>query len=158
MIFGRLTVLFASIASVVVLAQGPQQPDWGALEDEIMRHYQAVLRIDTRNPPGNEHLAVEYLKQVFDAAGIPSQTFALDPNRSNIVARLKGNGRKRPLLIMGHTDVVTVDLAKWTHPPFSATREGGWVYARGTMDDSRTRLSICRRPSGNSVDGEPRSA
>jgi acetylornithine deacetylase/succinyl-diaminopimelate desuccinylase-like protein len=48
---------------------------------------------------------------------------------------LKGNGRKRPLLIMGHTDVVTVDPSKWKHPPFSATREGGWVYARGTMDD-----------------------
>jgi acetylornithine deacetylase/succinyl-diaminopimelate desuccinylase-like protein len=133
--FARLTLLLASMASVAALAQTPQQPDWGALENEIMQHYQAVLRIDTRNPPGNEHLAVEYLKQVFDKAGIPSQTFALDPNRSNIVARLKGNGRKRPVLIMGHTDVVTVDPAKWTHPPFSATREGGWVYARGTMDD-----------------------
>ena len=61
----------------------------------------------------------------------PSQIFALDPNRSNIVARLKGNGRKRPLLIMGHTDVVTVDAAKWKFPPFSATRDGGYVYGRG---------------------------
>ena len=100
-----------------------------------MRHYQAVLRLDTTNPPGNEHLAVDYLKQVFDAEGIPSQIFALDPNRSNIVARLKGNGKKRPLLIMGHTDDVTVDASKWKFPPFSATRDGGYVYARGTIDD-----------------------
>ena len=36
---------------------------------------------------------------------------------------------------MGHSDVVTVDEAKWMFPPFSATRDGGWVYARGTVDD-----------------------
>ena len=113
-------------------AQYPEL-DWRAAEAEIMRHYQAVLRLDTTNPPGNEHLVVEYLKQVFDVEGIPSQTFALDPNRSNIVARLQGTGKKRPLLIMGHTDDVTVDASKWRFPPFSATRDGGYVYARGVQ-------------------------
>ena len=60
-----------------------------------------------------------------------------DPIRSgpNLVARLKGNGKKRPLLIMGHSDVVTIDEAKWKIPPFSATRDGGYVYGRGTVDD-----------------------
>ena len=100
-----------------------------------MRHFQALVRLDTSNPPGNEHVAVEYVKQLFDKEGIPAQVFALDPNRSNVVARLKGNGQKRPLLVMGHTDVVTVDAAKWKHPPFSATRDGGYVYGRGTVDD-----------------------
>jgi acetylornithine deacetylase/succinyl-diaminopimelate desuccinylase-like protein len=133
--WGLVGAVLGSVALAPLFAQSPAQPDWTKLEDEMMRQFQAVLRIDTSNPPGNEHLAVEYLKQVFDKEGIPSQVFALDPNRSNIVARLKGNGRKRPLLIMGHTDVVTVDPSKWKHPPFSATREGGWVYARGTMDD-----------------------
>ena len=129
----RLALLLIAIAPV--LSQAQTAPDWPALEGEIMRHYQTVLRLDTSNPPGNEHIAVEYLKQVFDAEGIPSQVFALDPNRSNIVARLKGSGKKRPLLIMGHTDEVTVDASKWKYPPFSATREGGYVYARGTVDD-----------------------
>jgi acetylornithine deacetylase/succinyl-diaminopimelate desuccinylase-like protein len=101
----------------------------------MMRHYQAVLRLDTTNPPGNERRAVDYLKQVLDQAGVPNQIFALDANRPNIVARLKGTGKKRPLLIMGHTDTVTVDAAKWKHSPFSATREGGYVYGRGTVDD-----------------------
>ena len=117
------------------LAQSPAQPDWNALQDETMRHYQALLRLDTSNPPGNERLVADYLKQVFDSAGIPSQVLALDSNRSNLVARLVGNGRKRPLLIMGHTDVVTVDAAKWTHPPFNATRQDGHVYGRGAVDD-----------------------
>jgi acetylornithine deacetylase/succinyl-diaminopimelate desuccinylase-like protein len=125
------------LLAVLMVATGAAQtqPDWRAAEAEIMRHYQTVLRLDTTNPPGNEHLAVDYLKQILDAEGIPSQIFALDPNRSNIVARLTGNGKKRPLLIMGHTDDVTVDASKWKFPPFSATRDGGYVYARGTVDD-----------------------
>jgi acetylornithine deacetylase/succinyl-diaminopimelate desuccinylase-like protein len=110
-------------------------PDWKAVEEETLRHYQALLRLDTRNPPGNEHLAADYVKEVLDREGIPAQIVASDPNRSNVIARLKGNGRKKPLLIMGHTDVVTVDPAKWTHPPFSATRDEGYVYGRGAVDD-----------------------
>ena len=58
-----------------------------------------------------------------------------EPNRPNLIARLKGSGAKRPLLIMGHTDVVNVDPKKWTHPPFGAVRDGGYVYGRGTVDD-----------------------
>jgi acetylornithine deacetylase/succinyl-diaminopimelate desuccinylase-like protein len=111
------------------------QPDWSQLEDETMRHFQAILRADTSNPPGNETRAVEYLKQVLEAEGIPVKIFALDPNRPNLVARIKGSGKKRPLLIAGHTDVVTVDPKKWKFPPFSATRDGGYVYSRGTVDD-----------------------
>ena len=100
-----------------------------------MQHYQSVLRLDTRNPPGNEHIIAEYVKQVLEKEGIPAQIVGSDPKRSNVVARLKGSGRKRPLLIMGHSDVVTVDEAKWKFPPFSATRDGGYVYGRGTVDD-----------------------
>jgi len=128
-------LLGIALTSVTLLAQGGAAPDWKAIEEETMRHYQAVLRLDTRNPPGNEHLVVDYLKQVFDKEGIPSEIFASDPKRSNIVARLKGNGSKKPLLIVGHSDVVTVDEAKWKFPPFSATRDGGYVYGRGAVDD-----------------------
>ena len=115
-------------------AQSPA-PDWRAVEEETLRHYQALLRLDTSNPPGNESIAAQYIKDVFDREGIPAQIVASDPKRANVVARLTGNGRKRPLLIMGHTDVVTVDPAKWTFPPFSATRDGGYVYGRGAVDD-----------------------
>jgi acetylornithine deacetylase/succinyl-diaminopimelate desuccinylase-like protein len=100
-----------------------------------MEHFQNILRIDTSDPPGKELPAAEYLKQVLEKEGIPVQTFAMEPNRPNVVARLKGNGTKKPLLIMGHLDVVNVDPKKWVHPPFSATREGGYVYARGSVDD-----------------------
>ena len=51
------------------------------------------------------------------------------------MARIKGTGKQRPLLIMGHSDTVNVDPKKWTHPPFGAVRDGGYVYGRGTVDD-----------------------
>jgi acetylornithine deacetylase/succinyl-diaminopimelate desuccinylase-like protein len=128
-------VLGAVSASVVLRGQSGAPPDWKAVEEETMRHFQALLRIDTQNPPGNETKAADYVKQVLERDGIPAQVVGSDPNRSNVLARLKGSGRKRPLLIMGHTDVVTVDAAKWKFPPFSATRDGGYVYGRGAVDD-----------------------
>lgn len=130
-----LPLLFVAFALTTLTAQTGSSPDWTAARDETMRHFQALLRFDTSDPPGGEKPAVDYLKQVLEEAGIPVQTFALEPHRPNLVARLKGNGQKRPLLIMAHTDVVNVDPKKWSFPPFSATRDGGYVYGRGTVDD-----------------------
>jgi acetylornithine deacetylase/succinyl-diaminopimelate desuccinylase-like protein len=130
-----LSPLAALGAPPLASAQTPRQPNWADVERETMEHFQNILRLDTRNPPGRETRAAEYLKSVFDEEGIPAQLIALDSGRANVVARLTGNGRKRPILIMGHTDVVTVDTTKWTHPPFAATRDGGYVYGRGAVDD-----------------------
>ncbi|MBI3207378.1 MAG: M20/M25/M40 family metallo-hydrolase [Candidatus Solibacter usitatus] len=126
----KLTALF-------VLASGlfAQTPDWTAINEETMRHFQALVRFDTSDPPGNELPAGEYLKSVLEGEGIAVKIFSIDPKRPNLVARIKGNGKKRPLLIMGHTDVVNIDPKKWTFPPFGATRNGGYVYGRGTVDD-----------------------
>jgi acetylornithine deacetylase/succinyl-diaminopimelate desuccinylase-like protein len=129
-----MVVLFTVLISLGA-SQSSRDIDWSRLEDETLRHFQAMLRLDTSNPPGNEKLVTDYLRQVFEREGVPVQVFALDPARPNLVARLKGNGRKRPLLLMGHTDVVTVDAKKWTFPPFGATRDGGYIYARGSLDD-----------------------
>jgi acetylornithine deacetylase/succinyl-diaminopimelate desuccinylase-like protein len=109
--------------------------DWAAAETETLRHFQALVRMDTSDPPGGEKPAADYVKDVLEREGIAVEVFAVDANRPNVVARIKGSGRKRPLLIMGHTDVVNVDPKKWTHPPFAADRVGGYVYGRGTVDD-----------------------
>ena len=102
------------------------------MEDEALGHYQALIRFDTS---ATERAEAEYLKRLFDQHGIPAQILAKDPERPNVVARLKGSGRKRPLLLLGHLDTVTVDASKWKFPPFSATRDGGFVYGRGAIDD-----------------------
>jgi acetylornithine deacetylase/succinyl-diaminopimelate desuccinylase-like protein len=131
----RAPFLMVLLAVVTATAQTPRPTDSAKLDEETLRHFQALIRMDTADPPGNEQPAAEYLKKVLEAEGIPVEIHALEPQRPNVVARLKGSGRKRPLLIMGHTDVVNVDPKKWTHPPFGATRDGGYIYGRGTVDD-----------------------
>src|SRR5687767_1737518 len=135
--FRMRTTAIACIGLTAVLSAGQRAPEinWTALEEETLRHFQAIVRMDTTDPPGGEKPVADYLKTVLESEGIPVQVFALEPNRPNIVARLKGTGRKRPLLVMGHTDTVNVDAKKWSHPPFSADRDGGFIYGRGTIDD-----------------------
>ena len=112
-----------------------QNIDWAKADEELLNHYQALLRLDTTNPPGNETKAVDYVKGVLEADGIPVTIAAQDPARANLVARIQGNGSKRPILLMGHTDTVQVDPSKWKFPPFSATRDGDYIYGRGALDD-----------------------
>ena len=112
----------------------PTADSAAALEAETLKHFQALVRMDTQSPPGNEKPAADYVAQVLEAEGIPVQVFARSAPAERRRAP-KGNGSKRPLLMMGHTDTVNVDPAKWQHPPFSAAREGGHIYGRGTVDD-----------------------
>jgi acetylornithine deacetylase/succinyl-diaminopimelate desuccinylase-like protein len=128
-------LLLVLLASTSLIAQS-KQPDWAQIDAEALKHFQAIVRMDTTDPPGGEKPVVDYLKQVLDAEGIPTQVFVMkEAHRPNLVARIKGNGSKRPLLLMGHTDTVNVDPKKWSHPPFSADRAEGFIYGRGTVDD-----------------------
>ena len=131
----RIGLLIAALASTSLLAQNQRQPDWGKIDEETMRHFQAIVKVDSTDPPGREAGVVDYVKQVLEKDGIPVQIFAKEAHRPNLVARITGTGKQRPLLIMGHSDTVNVDPKKWTHPPFGAVRDGGYVYGRGTVDD-----------------------
>jgi acetylornithine deacetylase/succinyl-diaminopimelate desuccinylase-like protein len=131
----RLVLLVLPVSSTLLFAPGAASQDWPRVEQETLQHFQALVRLDTSNPPGNEKLVTDYLKDVLEREGIPVQVFALEAQRPNLVARVKGSGRRQPILLMGHTDVVTVDARKWTFPPFSATRDGGYIYGRGSLDD-----------------------
>jgi len=107
--------------------------DWSSQKTEILKHYRDLVQIDTR--AGNETKAVEYLRRVIESEGIQTKTLAQDPARANLVARIKGNGSKRPLLILAHTDVVGVQSEKWPVDPFSAALKDGYVWGRGSLDD-----------------------
>lgn len=130
-----LSARLLALSLLTGLAATAADPDWNALQPEILKHYSALVRIDTSGAPNYEAPAAEYLKQVLEAEGIPVKIFASDPKRPNLVARIKGNGSKRPLLLMSHTDVVPVQPEKWTQGPFSAALVDGFVYGRGTTDD-----------------------
>src|SRR5579871_730938 len=120
-------------ATAMVSAQAPL--DWKALEPEIFEHYANLIHIDTSAPPGNETKAAEYIKGVLAKEGIPAQIYEMEPGRGNLVARLKGNGSKKPIVIMGHLDVVGEQREKWTVEPFGPVRKDGFVYGRGSIDD-----------------------
>jgi acetylornithine deacetylase/succinyl-diaminopimelate desuccinylase-like protein len=109
--------------------------DWAKLEPEILEHFTGLLRIDTTNPPGNETKAAQTVEAVLKREGIPVQLYALEPGRANLVAKLKGNGSKRPILLLAHTDVVGVQRERWSVDPFQAVTKNGYIYARGANDD-----------------------
>ena len=133
----RATILCAPLLFVpfTANAQDHYPVDWQAVATEAMEHFSALLRIDTSNPPGNETEAARYLQEVLQEAGIDAELFALDPTRANLVARLRGNGSKQPILIMAHTDVVGVQRENWTVDPFDAVAKDGYIYGRGALDD-----------------------
>jgi acetylornithine deacetylase/succinyl-diaminopimelate desuccinylase-like protein len=123
-------VVFSASAT---LAQSPQI-NWPEYQDTAVDLMQQYLRINTSNPPGNEIEAAKFFKSIFDKNGIQSEIFEYKPGRANIIARLKGNGSKRPLILLSHMDVVTADPAAWTVDPFSGEIRDGAIYGRGALD------------------------
>jgi acetylornithine deacetylase/succinyl-diaminopimelate desuccinylase-like protein len=129
-------VAVAVCSSATLLAQAPaagKMPDWSLLRSEILGRYRALVQIDST--AGHETLVVDYLRKALEGEGIATKTLALDPKRANLVARIKGNGTKRPLLILAHTDVVGVQREKWPVDPFGAVVKDGYVWGRGSKDD-----------------------
>lgn len=104
------------------------------IEQEAITHLQNLIRINTTNPPGNEMAAVKYLASVLEKEKIPCQIFEPSPGRASLIARLKGNGSKRPLLLTSHLDVVPAEEKEWDKPPFSGELENGFIWGRGAVD------------------------
>lgn len=130
----RRTFLSLAATAPLLRAAAPAI-DWTQVQSETLEHFSALLKLDTRNPPGNETRAAKYLLDVLKREGVPAQLYALEESRANLVARVKGSGAKKPLLIMGHTDVVGVQEDRWTVDPFGAVRKDGFIYGRGATDD-----------------------
>ena len=137
----RVKPLFACGAAAALLisfagfAAPVPAPHFDTAREDLVQLLSGFIQVNTSSPPGNETKAAEYLKGFLDREGIPSEILALEPARGNLVARLKGNGKKKPLLLMGHTDVVGVERDKWTMDPFAGVVTNGYVWGRGASDD-----------------------
>jgi acetylornithine deacetylase/succinyl-diaminopimelate desuccinylase-like protein len=95
---------------------------------------QNLIRFDTTNPPGNEAACIAYINELFTKAGFQTNILAKDQNRTNLIARLKGQGNAPPLLLYGHIDVVTTAKQEWTYPPFEGKIIDGYIWGRGALD------------------------
>ena len=106
--------------------------------DLAVRWMQQYLQIDTTNPPGNEARATAWMKKILDQEGIENRVFELASGRANLWARLPATvpagKKKRPLILLNHTDVVSSEPAHWSHPPFSGALKDGVLYGRGAQD------------------------
>ena len=107
---------------------------WDKTGQEVVGYLQRLLQFNTVNPPGNELQVAEYLRQVCQQEGIEATVYESAPGRGNFVARIKGSGKKRPLLLMAHADTVSVEEDKWTHPPFGGEVHDGRIWGRGAVD------------------------
>jgi acetylornithine deacetylase/succinyl-diaminopimelate desuccinylase-like protein len=93
-----------------------------------------LIKLDTTNPPGHEHMAIDLVERVLDEAGISSARYENSRGRPNLVARLKGQGEAPPFLLQGHVDVVTTVNQEWKHRPFGGEIVDGYLWGRGALD------------------------
>lgn len=108
--------------------------DWPDVHREALDIFVRYLQIDTTNPPGNEKPAARFLGAICEAEGIPVEYIETAPNREVLVARLRGDGSKRPIMLCNHTDVVPVEEQYWSVPAFAGLVQDGRVYGRGAVD------------------------
>jgi acetylornithine deacetylase/succinyl-diaminopimelate desuccinylase-like protein len=123
---------------LVLLVQSPTCPaadvDWTKARADAVQLLQELIRIDTTNPPGNERAVALHLQKLLESDGIESRILDVAPGRANLYARIKGDGSRRPLILLSHTDVVMAETQRWTVPPFSGELRDGFIYGRGAID------------------------
>jgi acetylornithine deacetylase/succinyl-diaminopimelate desuccinylase-like protein len=94
-----------------------------------------LIAVDTSNPPGNEAAAAQVAARWLREAGIESQLAEPAPGRAHLIARLKGSGRARPVLVLAHLDTVPARREEWASDPWTLTERDGFLYGRGVQDN-----------------------
>src|SRR6188472_4049339 len=101
--------------------------------DEVTGLLQSLLRLNTVNPPGNETVAAELLRDYLAKNGVEAELYARVPERANLVARIPG-GDGPSLAFLCHTDTVLADPSEWDRDPWSGDLVDGEVWGRGSLD------------------------
>jgi acetylornithine deacetylase/succinyl-diaminopimelate desuccinylase-like protein len=131
------TVLIIGLALATTVTVASAQPPT-AEEREFRQIYQELVEINTTDSVGDNTRAAEAMAARLRAAGFAEsdvQVLAPHPKKGNLVARLRGNGGRRPLLLLAHLDVVEARREDWSTDPFTLVEKDGYFYGRGTIDD-----------------------
>ena len=124
-------VMVVALADAAV-AQAPS-PQQQAFRDI----YRALVEIDTTDTSGDTLKAAEAMAARLKAAGFPAadmRVISTGPRKGNLVARLRGSGARKPLLLLAHIDVVPAGDG-WQHDPFTLVETDGYFHGRGVIDD-----------------------
>jgi acetylornithine deacetylase/succinyl-diaminopimelate desuccinylase-like protein len=127
-------MLFLWLAPPALPAQG-DDPAGRAFQRDLLRE---LVEIDTTAAFGSTR-AAEAMAARFRAAGFPASDITLagpSPNKQNLVVRLRGKGSAKPILLIGHLDVVDAPRDGWAAglDPFRLTERDGFFYGRGVLD------------------------
>ncbi len=106
-------------------------PDLQTATTELL---QQLIRFDTVNPPGNECLLQEFLLGELTGAGFECELLGAEPERPNLLARLRGAADGPTLCLLGHVDTVLANPDEWTHDPWSGDVADGYLWGRGALD------------------------
>jgi acetylornithine deacetylase/succinyl-diaminopimelate desuccinylase-like protein len=131
-------MMLAAVAPSAAQAQNSATLDFDKLSAEATGWLSGLLAINTTNPPGNELAAAKYIAAILEKEGITAEVIESAPGRGIVIARLRAGAvpdPSRALLLLGHTDVVGVDRAKWTTEPFGGAVKDGAIWGRGAIDD-----------------------
>ncbi|MBV9344047.1 MAG: M20/M25/M40 family metallo-hydrolase [Gammaproteobacteria bacterium] len=124
--------------AAVVLGAGAAAPSADQASDALAREiFKQLVEINTTDSVGNVTTAAEAMAQRFRAAGFPPadvQVLGDNARKKNLVVRLHGTGKHRPVLLIGHLDVVEAARADWSTDPFQFVEKDGYFYGRGTQD------------------------
>src|SRR5512134_2628506 len=129
----RKPALALALLLLGIVSAAGAEPDWGRYEDLAVERMARYLQLDTTNPPGNEMVTARFFKEWFEAEGIPVEVYEFAPGRANLIARLKGDGTARPLILANQMDVVSSDPARWRVAPFSGAIVDDYLYGRGAL-------------------------
>ncbi|HEX4554199.1 MAG TPA: M20/M25/M40 family metallo-hydrolase [Xanthobacteraceae bacterium] len=137
----RLSFNAALVSSLMILAGGspacaadPLPPDL----ETFRQIYRELVEINTTESAGNTVRAAEAMAARLRAGGLPAadvRVLSSGPRKGNLVARLRGTGALRPLLLIAHIDVVEAKAEDWDFDPFRLQEVDGYFRGRGTIDD-----------------------
>jgi acetylornithine deacetylase/succinyl-diaminopimelate desuccinylase-like protein len=136
----RSITVLATAAALAVTASGGAVPRTPADDASIRLAtdiFRQLVEMDTTNSVGSTTEAAEAMAKRLRDAGFPAgDVVVIGPNsrKGNMVARLHGTGAYKPLLLIGHLDVVTAKRSDWTTDPFQFVEKDGYYYGRGTQD------------------------
>lgn len=133
---------FFACSLSMMLVLGQVEPIWAQTEAESKRLafdiYKELVEINTTTATGDTELAANAMATRLKAFGFGEddvQVFKPAARKGNLVARLHGNGLRKPILLLAHLDVVPAKREDWSFDPFKLTEQDGYVYGRGASDD-----------------------